>query len=103
MLLSRKWTVNLGGNIQMDLSNATIPTMGGTFMILHRELMRRHHVEYTEDPGNEIICFQDNIGFYSVFVTDIAPQKGSDGIWMMSLDTTEDQSVEENLIHENRK
>jgi hypothetical protein len=37
MLLSRKWVVDLGGSLQMDLSYATIPTSEGNFVTLHRE------------------------------------------------------------------
>jgi hypothetical protein len=32
MLLSRKWAANLGNNIQLDLSYATIPTIDNTYV-----------------------------------------------------------------------
>ena len=35
MLLSRKWVASLGGNIQMDLSYATISTCENNFVTLH--------------------------------------------------------------------
>jgi hypothetical protein len=45
MLLSRKTVADLGGNLQMDLTYATIPTPDGTTFKLNRELERRYHVD----------------------------------------------------------
>ena len=45
MLLSRKWVATMGGNIQMDLSYATIPSFENSFVKLHREKERKFHVE----------------------------------------------------------
>jgi hypothetical protein len=44
MPLSRKWAVDLGGSLQMDLSYATIPTSEGSFVTLHREQFGRYHI-----------------------------------------------------------
>ena len=41
MLLSRKWAVDLGSNLQMDLTYATIPTPEGTMVRLNRELEKK--------------------------------------------------------------
>jgi hypothetical protein len=38
MLFSRKKTADLGGNIQMDLTYATIPTPDGAMFKLNKEL-----------------------------------------------------------------
>ena len=38
MLLSRSWEKRVGGNIQMDLSYATIPVFGGEYRRLYREV-----------------------------------------------------------------
>jgi hypothetical protein len=54
MLLSRKTVVDLGGNIQMDLTYATIPTPDGAMFKLNRELERRYHVEDPKNPRNEL-------------------------------------------------
>ena len=39
----------------------------GTCVVFNKEPMRRHRVEYPEDLGSEIISFQDNSRYYSVF------------------------------------
>ena len=41
MLLSRKWGATLGGNIQMDLSYATIPVSDNSFVKLHKKRKRK--------------------------------------------------------------
>ena len=46
MLFSENWATCFGGNIQMDLSYATIPTCEGTYVTLHREPTMRYQVEY---------------------------------------------------------
>jgi hypothetical protein len=53
-LLSRKTTKDLGGNIQMDLTYATIPTLDGAMFKLNRELKRMYHVEDPKNPINEL-------------------------------------------------
>ena len=52
MLLSRKTGADLGGNIQMDLTYATIPTPEGTCIRLNRELEMKYHVEDPVGPRN---------------------------------------------------
>jgi hypothetical protein len=54
MLLSRKTTADLGVNIQVDLTYATIPTPNGAMFRLNRELERRCHVEDPRNPRNEL-------------------------------------------------
>jgi hypothetical protein len=75
MLLSRKWVVDLGGSIQMDLSYATIPNFQGMPVILHREPMRKYHVEDPRDPENELVFFEEELGSYTMLTTELAPQK----------------------------
>lgn len=48
MLLSRKWFASIGGQLQMDLSYATIPTIDGTPFVLYREPQMPDHVEDME-------------------------------------------------------
>ena len=45
MLLSRKWAATLGGYIQMDWTYSTILASKNTRVILHREKLRKQHVE----------------------------------------------------------
>ena len=52
-LLCHKWVVDLGCNFQMDFSYATIPTVEGTFVVPHKELMKKHHVEEPQDLENQ--------------------------------------------------
>jgi hypothetical protein len=42
MLLSRKTSANLGGNLKMDLTYATIPTPNGSMFRLNRESERKY-------------------------------------------------------------
>ena len=42
MLLSRKFGLDLGGSLQMDLSYVTIPNLEGGYINLKRETIRKH-------------------------------------------------------------
>jgi hypothetical protein len=61
MLLSIKWVATLGGSIQMDLSYATIPTMEGTFITLHRQPAVRYQAEDPNDPMNGLVCVDEGM------------------------------------------
>jgi hypothetical protein len=67
MILSHKWVANLGGSIQMDLSYATIPTCENTFVTFHHEKMRMYHVEDSQDPMNELVCYGEDLGSYMYY------------------------------------
>lgn len=73
MILSRKWATDLGGSIQMDLSYTTIPTSENTFATLHHEQMRRYHVKDPQDPMNELVCYEEDMGSYTMLATKVAP------------------------------
>ena len=73
MLLSRKAAVDLGGNLQMDLTYATIPTPDGNTFKLKRELERRYHVEDPKNPKNELKYREDELGNYVVLSNSIVP------------------------------
>ena len=62
MLLSRKWGVTLGGNIQMDLSYATIPISENALVKLRREREKKYHVEDPNEPMNEFIRQMGELG-----------------------------------------
>lgn len=66
MLLSRKWGVTLGGNIQMDLSYATIPISENVLVKLHREREMKHHVEDPNEPMNEFIPQMGELENYAI-------------------------------------
>jgi hypothetical protein len=67
MLLSRKFSTDLGGSLQMDISYATIPTQEGTFVTLYREQFKRYHVEDPKEPMNEFVyTVDDNMGNYAI-------------------------------------
>jgi hypothetical protein len=59
MLLSRSWIKILGGNLQMDLSYATIPVFGGE----HRRLYREAQLAY-------IISDEANLTNHPIFAVD---------------------------------
>ena len=52
LLLSRSWAKKVGGNLQMDLSYATIPVFGGENRRLYRELQFAYIVTDDENPTN---------------------------------------------------
>jgi hypothetical protein len=72
MLLSRKTAANLGGNIQMDLAYATIPTPDGSMFKLNRELERKYHVEHPKKPINEIVYRELEMGCYEIESNSLA-------------------------------
>ena len=73
ILLSRKWAATLGGYIQMDWTYATIPTSENTRVILHREKLRKRHVENPKKPGNEFVHCIDKFGNYAFLSNFMAP------------------------------
>ncbi len=74
MLLSRKWASDLGGSIQMNWSNAMIPSLRGSrFIRLNREPKRRFHVEDPKRPHNEVITEKSNKGNYIILSNSIIP------------------------------
>jgi hypothetical protein len=93
MLLSQKWVVDLGGSIQMDLYYAIIPTYEGTFVTLHREPMRRYHVEDPQDPENELVFYEYGFGSYTVLVIEVYPQEDIKNMWKMNFDGAKSQSI----------
>ena len=52
MLLSRRWSAGLGGQLQMDLSYATIPNSDGAMVRIYREIFYDGHLERYEDGVN---------------------------------------------------
>ena len=73
MLLNRKTTADLGGNLQMSLTYATIPTPNGLTFRLNRELERKYHVEYPRRKDNEIVYREVQMGCYEVDSTPHLP------------------------------
>ena len=92
MLLSKKWAATLGGNIQMDWTYATIPASENNRVILHREKLRKQHVESPKKPRNELVHFTDNFGNYAILSNFMAPIKENikdekiDKVWQMYFD-----------------
>ena len=92
MLLSRKWSTDLGGWIQMDWTYATVPASEDSLVRLHREKEWKHHVEYPKKPSNEYVYNTDEIGSYTCYSTFLAPIKEKikdekvDAIWKMNFD-----------------
>jgi hypothetical protein len=73
MLLSRKTTADLGGNLQMDLTYATIPTPDGATFKLNGELERRYHVEDPRNPKNEFKYKEDDLENYAILFNSLGP------------------------------
>jgi ribonuclease HI len=92
MLLNRKSAADLGGNIQMDLSYATLPTPdGGTFR-LDREVCRKVHVENPKVPMEELVYEEEGLGNYAILSNSIVPLEDKvkdnelDKVWYMHFD-----------------
>lgn len=64
MLLCRKFTFVLGRFLQIDLYYATI---GENFIALHREPLRKYHMEDPRNPMNDFACLVDgHVGNYAI-------------------------------------
>jgi ribonuclease HI len=92
MLINRKSAADLGGNIQMDLSYATLPTpSGGTFK-LDREVYRKGHVEDSKSPMDELAYDEEGLGNYAILSNSIVPLEDKvkdnelDKVWYMHFD-----------------
>jgi hypothetical protein len=68
-----KQLTDLGGNLQMDLTYATIPTPYGNTFKLNRELERRYHVEDPKNLNNELKYREDELGNYVILSNSIVP------------------------------
>jgi hypothetical protein len=66
MLISRNTVADLGGNLQIDLTYATIPTPNGSMFRLNRELERKYHVEDPRNPKNDIVYRELEMGCYEI-------------------------------------
>jgi hypothetical protein len=92
MLLSRKTAADLGVNLQMDLTYATIPTLHGTTFKLNRELERRYHVENPRNPRNKLKYKEDDLGNYAILSNSLGPieeeinEEKVNEIWYMHFD-----------------
>jgi hypothetical protein len=75
MLLSRKIAADLGGNLQMDLTYATIPTPNGYMFRLNKELERKYHVEDPRNPMDELVYREVEMGFYEIESNSLASTK----------------------------
>jgi hypothetical protein len=75
MLLNRKTAADLGGNLQMDLTYATIPTPNGLTFRLNRELERKYHVEDPRRKDNENVYREVEIGCYEKESTPVKSTK----------------------------
>lgn len=98
MLLSRNWGATLGGNIQMDLSYATIPFFENSLVKLIRENERKYHVEDLNEPMNEFLCEMSEMGNYSICSNSLLPTKDMfkeekvEQIWKMKFDGARSKS-----------
>jgi hypothetical protein len=75
MLINRKTVADLGGNLRMDLTYATIPTPNGLTLRLNRELERKYHVEDPRRKDNEIVYREVEMGCYEIESTPITSTK----------------------------
>lgn len=59
MLLSRSWSKNLGGTLQMDMSYTTIPVFRGEFKRLYRETQMAYIISDHGNPSNHLIYVEE--------------------------------------------
>jgi hypothetical protein len=48
--------------------------------------MKRYHVEDPQDPMNELVCYEEDLGSYTVLATKVAPPKNVNIAWKMNFD-----------------
>jgi hypothetical protein len=75
IILSRKWSANFGGNLQMDLSYATILTPDGKPFILYREPIVKYQVEDPKEPINQTSNIGREFGNHHTFTNSMTPIK----------------------------
>jgi hypothetical protein len=63
----------LGGNIQMDLTYATIPSLDGSMFRLNIKLERRYHVEDPSNPINKLKYKEYDFGSYAILSNYLGP------------------------------
>jgi ribonuclease HI len=73
MLLNRKAVADLGGNLEMDLSYATLPTPNGSTFKLNREVYRRYHIEDPRNPKNKLEYKEEDLGNYAILSNSFVP------------------------------
>jgi hypothetical protein len=76
MFLNRKTTTDLGGNLQMDSTYATIPTPNGLMFRLNRELEIKYHVEDPRKKNNEIVYREVEMGCCEIEYTPTFTKMG---------------------------
>ena len=59
----------------MDWTYDTIPVSENTRVILHREKLRKRHVENPKNPSNEFVHCTNNFGDYAILSNFMAPIK----------------------------
>jgi hypothetical protein len=48
--------------------------------------MRRYHVEDPQDPMNELVFYEEDLGSYIVLETEVAPRENVNIAWKMNFD-----------------
>jgi hypothetical protein len=87
MLLSREWAQTLGGNLQMELSYATIPRPEGGFITLYREPIVRYRVESPKGPMDKVFYSDEKMGnLYAIDPTlHVEKFQDDNGMWTLEL------------------
>ncbi len=69
MLLSRAWAAKVGGNLQMDMSFATILVLGGEEKRLYRETKLQYVVsKHKKDKNHPFYAKDETLGCFSLAV-----------------------------------
>jgi hypothetical protein len=75
MILSRSWATKLKGNLQMDMSYATVPVFGQDIE-LYREVLLKYMVSSKDKINKHLIYSIDTDTGYTIFYNDFCFKEG---------------------------
>lgn len=91
-IIVKKWAINLGGYIQMDLLYVSEPTRKKTYVTLDREPMMGYHFKDLNDPNEWVGLWRKELRSYTILAHSIAlevkkiPKETSEFAWRMHFD-----------------
>jgi hypothetical protein len=71
ILLSRSWSANLGGSLQLDMTYVIILVFGGQYTLLYREMRLAFMVVDPHNPNNHrLYIFDQDLGGFILSIDD---------------------------------
>jgi hypothetical protein len=63
-----------------------IPTFENTYVTMHCEQMKNYHVEDPLDPMDELVYYEEDLGYYNVLAIKITLREYVNISWKMNFD-----------------